>query len=110
MQEKKKGLKLKASEREKKRYLLFEVETSDEKKAQDIIERAIFDFLGVLGYAKASPLIIKTKKRSKKIMGIIAINRKELDNVKSAFCFSGDNISVKRVSGSLKKLKESKQS
>lgn len=87
--------KLKPSHREKKRYLLLE--NADEKN----IERAILDYVGTLGYAKACPRIIsKTKERV-----ILAINRKELDKIRAGFLLSGKKIKIVKVSGSLKKLK-----
>jgi RNase P/RNase MRP subunit POP5 len=86
---------LKPSHREKKRYLLLEGNT-DEKT----IEKTILDYIGILGYAKASPKIVKKGKKA-----ILAINRKELDKVRAAFLLSGKKIKIVKVSGSLKKLK-----
>lgn len=86
--------KLKPSHREKKRYLLLEGEISEKN-----IEKAILDYIGVLGYAKASPKIIKAESKV-----ILAINRKELDKIRAAFLLAG-KIKVLKVSGSLKKLK-----
>jgi len=80
---------LKPSHREKKRYLL--IENAGEKE----IEKAILDYIGILGYAKASPKIISRSEN--KI--ILAINRKELDRVRAGFLFC--NIKIKKVSGSL---------
>jgi len=86
---------LKPSHREKKRYLLLEGKTAEKD-----IEKIILDYIGVLGYSKASPkIIIKLKKGV-----ILAINRKELNRVRAAFLLSG-KIKIVRVSGSLKKLK-----
>lgn len=84
---------LKPSHRERKRYLLIE------KADRQEIEKAILDYIGILGYAKASPRIIKQEKNKM----ILAINRKELDKIKAAFLFC--DIKVKKVSGSLKKLR-----
>jgi len=84
---------LKPSHREKKRYLL--IENADKKK----IDEAILSYTGILGYAKASPQIIKQGKD--KI--ILVVNRKELDKVRASFLFY--NIKIKKVSGSLKKLR-----
>lgn len=86
---------LKPSHREKKRYLLLE--GTDEKS----IDGAILDYVGILGYAKASPkIVIKNKKNL-----ILAVNRKELDKIRAAFLLSGKNIKILKVSGSLKKLR-----
>ena len=89
--------KLKPSHREKKRYLLIEGKDVDEKT----VEKVILDYIGILGYAKASPKII-TRLKDKIIL---AINRNELDKVRAAFLLSGKNIKILKVSGSLKKLK-----
>jgi len=84
---------LKPSHRENKRYLL--IENAGEKE----IEKAILEYVGILGYAKASPQIIKKEKDKT----IIAVNRKELDKIKASFLFY--NIKIKKVSGTLKKLR-----
>ena len=88
---------LKPSHREKKRYLLTEGKDATKEK----IEKTILDYIGVLGFAKASPQLIK--KTSKGL--ILAINRKELDKVRASFLLSGKKIQIKRVSGTLKSLK-----
>lgn len=85
---------LKPSHREKKRYLLLE--NASEKE----IEKAILDYTGTLGYSRASPKIIKKLEKGV----ILSINRKELDKVRAAFLLSG-KIKIRKVSGSLKKLK-----
>ncbi|MFH1307393.1 MAG: hypothetical protein ABIH72_00900 [archaeon] len=83
--------KLKPSMREKKRYLLLDGSPSKKE-----VEKAILDFIGILGYAKSG---IEFPRKN-----IIAINRKEVDKIRAALLLSG-NIRVKKVSGSLKKLK-----
>jgi len=87
-------LKLKASARSKKRYLLI----SGSKKE---IEEAIFDYLGILGWAKSSPVFIIEGN-----MWILAVERKELEKVKSAFAISSNKIEVLKVSGTLRGLKK----
>jgi len=84
--------KLKPSHREKKRYLLVQGKEKD-------IEEAILDYTGILGYAKASPKVIKKGKQI-----VLAVNRKELDKVRAAFLLKG-KLKIKKVSGSLKNLK-----
>lgn len=84
----KKEKSLKKSMREKKRYLLLE--NSDKEK----VEKAILDYIGILGYAKTSPVFVKEN--------ILAVNRKEVDKVKASLLLAG--IKVKRVSGTLKGL------
>lgn len=87
---------LKPSHREKKRYLLLEGRDASKEN----IERAVLDYTGVLGFAKASPQIVK--KTAKGV--IIAINRKELDKVRASFLMSGKDIQVKKVSGAIGNL------
>ncbi|MBU1136707.1 MAG: hypothetical protein ABIG37_03690 [Nanoarchaeota archaeon] len=85
----KKEKALKPSLRENKRYLLLEKSNKKE------VEKAILDYIGILGYAKASPQFIGNN--------ILAINRKETDKIRASLNLAG--ILVKRVSGSLKKIK-----
>lgn len=87
-----KKLKLKASQRDNRRYLLLE-ETDNSK-----IERAVLDYLGILGFAKSAFMFVK-KSKSK---SVVAIKREELEDVRAAFAFSG--IKVEKVSGTLKGL------
>ncbi|PIN95280.1 hypothetical protein COU53_00275 [Candidatus Pacearchaeota archaeon CG10_big_fil_rev_8_21_14_0_10_30_48] len=82
---------LKPSFREKKRYLLLEGNFSKKE-----IEEIIMKYVGILGYAKASPMWISGK--------ILAINRSEINHIRGAFVLS-KKVSVKKVSGTLKGLK-----
>ena len=88
---------LKPSHRENKRYLLVNGKDANNK----VIEETILEFMGVLGYAEASPEIVK--KRNGEV--ILAINRKSLDKIKASFAMSKKDLEVVRVSGSLKKVK-----
>ena len=83
---------LKPSQRENKRYLLLETEASRED-----IEEAILDFLGVLGYAKLGLGFITSR--------IIGVNREEVDKARASFACYKKLIRVKKVSGSLKKVR-----
>ncbi len=87
-------LKLKSSARIKRHYILLE---SSKKEA----ENAILDYIGILGWAKASPVFIEAKSASKTIL---SIDRKEMNSVKSAFELSNANIKIIKVSGTLKGL------
>lgn len=78
--------------REKKRYLLLKGDFTKKE-----VEDAIMKYVGILGYAKASPIWISKN--------ILAINRSEINNVRGAFVLT-NNISVSKVSGTLKKLRE----
>lgn len=92
MEKRKKERNLKPSLRENKRYLLLENFNTEK------VENAILDYVGILGYSKASPQFIKSEKN------ILAINRKETEKVKAALELA--NIGVKKVSGTLKSLRK----
>ena len=81
---------LKPSHREKKRYLLLEGKDASKEK----IEKTILEYIGVLGFAKASPMFVKSN--------ILAVNRKEIDKIRASFLISKKDIKIKRISGTLK--------
>lgn len=83
---------LKPSFREKKRYLKLAGSFS---KAD--VEKAIKEYVGILGYAKASPMWISSK--------VLSINRGEINNIRASFSLV-KNIEVMRVSGTLKGLRK----
>ena len=89
-------LNVKPSQRIKRRYLLVE-------ESRENIEKAIFDYAGALGWAKASPIFVKSGATNKTI---VAVSRSEVDNVKAAFGASKSAIRVIGISGTLKGLKE----
>lgn len=84
---------LKPSARENKRYLLVRG-----KDLKSNIEKAILDFIGVLGMSKTGLGWIKTKKDSV----IISVNREMLDSVRASLCVWPEKISVEKVSGTLR--------
>ena len=86
-------LKQKSSARENKRYLLI-------KGNKNEIEKAILDYIGILGWAKAAPVWVYNKKENL----ILAVNRKEIDKVRASFAICENKIEVLRVSGTLKGL------
>ena len=86
---------LKPSMRENKRYLF--IEGKDLKKN---VERAILDFVGVLGFSKIGLDWIKENENS----GIISINREMVDSVRASICIFPKKMEVKKVSGTLKGL------
>jgi len=88
---------LKPSHKERKRYLLIKGKDANKKT----IEETILEFIGVLGFAKAMPKLIKTNKNSL----IISINRKSLDEIRTSFLISEKDLQIIRVSGTLKNLK-----
>lgn len=87
--------KLKSSLRENKRYLLLEGNISRED-----IEKAVLEFLGILGYAKASPKWIQADGKF-----VLAVNRESLDYIRAALTLAKKQIIVKKVSGTLKGLR-----
>ncbi len=87
---------LKPTMRENKRYLL--VEGTELRKN---VERAILDFIGVLGYSKVGLDWIKDNKDS----AIISVNREAVDNVRASLCVWPKKMEVKKVSGTLKSLR-----
>jgi RNase P/RNase MRP subunit POP5 len=88
-------LKVKPSQRIKRRYLLVEGNKEN-------IEKAILDYLGALGWAKASPIFVKSESGKNNVT--VAVSREEVDNVKAAFEASNSGIRVIGISGTLKGL------
>ena len=88
-------LKSKPSAKIKRRYLLIDAKSRKE------VEEVMLEYLGVLGWAKASPVFVDAKKTEKIVL---SIDRKELENVCAAFEISDKKISLTRVSGTLKGL------
>ncbi len=88
-------LKLKSSARDRKRYILINGKKED-------VERAILDYIGILGWAKASPRFVSFGRDS----CVLAVNREQLENVKASFVVSDKQIDVLRVSGTLKGLRK----
>ncbi|MEN9625830.1 MAG: hypothetical protein RL557_158 [archaeon] len=86
---------LKPSHRENKRYLLIKGNVT-----RDDIDKSIFDFIGVLGYAEASPQFITSNKDGI----ILAINRESLEKIRASFLMSEKLIEIVKVSGSVKGL------
>lgn len=85
--------------REKRRYLLLE--TSDKEKA----EKAVMEYVGILGWAKANPQFIEQNKSSKPNNKLIlSITHTSLDGVKAALELK--DIKVSRVSGVINKLQQ----
>ncbi|MBS3100431.1 hypothetical protein J4463_04450 [Candidatus Pacearchaeota archaeon] len=81
---------LKPTQREKKHYLLLKGNFSK----QDA-EKAILDYIGILGYAKAAPIFVKNN--------ILAVNRNYVNEIKASFAMS-EKISVARISGTIRGL------
>jgi len=88
---------LKPSHREKKRYLLIKGKDANKKN----IDETILEYIGVLGYGEASPQVIKFGKE----WVVLAINRNSLDKIRASFVMSEKDISIAKVSGSVKNVK-----
>ncbi|MEK6761014.1 MAG: hypothetical protein AABX93_03775 [Nanoarchaeota archaeon] len=86
---------LRPSMKENKRYLLVVG-----KNPRENIEKAILDFLGVLGMSKTGFGFVKSDKEK----AIIYVNREMLNEVRAAICVFHEKMEVKKVSGTLKGL------
>lgn len=82
--------------KENKRYILLKGNNLREN-----VEKAIYEFIGILGMSKANLAWIKTGKEE----AIISINRESLNYIRASFAASNLDIKVIRVSGTLKGLK-----
>jgi len=86
--------------KEDKRYLVLLLK-AESKDVKEQIENSILKFIGILGYAKANPMIIETGKKQEKDYAILSINREYLDKVKVSLSLAG--IRCIGVSGTVKK-------
>lgn len=86
---------LKPSMREKKRYLLVRG-----KNLKQNIEKAVLDFVGVLGMSKMGLSFIKSDANS----AIICVNRNAVDSIRASLVVYPEKISIERVSGTIKGL------
>ena len=86
---------LKPSMREKKRYLLIEG-----KNPKQNVEKAILEFIGVLGMSKTGIVWIKSDSNS----AIISVNREAIDSVRASLSIWSEKMIVKKVSGTLRGL------
>lgn len=86
--------------RENNKYLLYEAEKNISEK--DIL-KGIKEFIGELGIARANPVILIKKKKK----GVIKVNNKYLNEIKTALMLIKDNnVKTVKVSGMIKRLKE----
>jgi len=82
---------LKPSMKENKRYLLIKG-----KNLKSNVEKAILEFIGVLGLSESGLSFIKNN--------VICINRKSVDKVRASLALYADKIEVLKVSGTVKGL------
>ncbi|MFA5060806.1 MAG: hypothetical protein WC494_00625 [Candidatus Pacearchaeota archaeon] len=92
--EKVKKLKLKPSQRDKRRYLVLDTLEST------IVRKALLDYLGILGFAKSGYTEIRLKDFRGKIIG--SCLRESLEDVRAGLALAG--ISIEKVSGTIKGL------
>jgi len=83
------------SHKENKRYLLIKG-----KNLKKNIEKAILEFVGVLGLSKVGLSFIKSGKDS----AIIGVNREAVDSVRASLVVFPEKMEVLKVSGTLKGL------
>lgn len=86
-------LKQHASARLKRRYLLVKGTHID-------IERALLEYVGILGWSRAAPVIESIDQHTV----ILAINRQELVHVRAALMLYARPLEIIRVSGTIKGL------
>ena len=89
-----KRLNLKPSTRDKRRYFLV-------KASNSAVEKAILEYVGVLGFAKSAYMKVNTKDFSDRLVGSCLSD--SLENVRASLAFAG--INILKVSGTLKGLK-----
>jgi RNase P/RNase MRP subunit POP5 len=103
---KKKKLKLNATLREQKHYLAIIDEKSkmDEKEMREMTEKAILDYIGILGFSEAGAMIVKVERTKDKSYLILSSTTKFVDKIKSALILQNKGLRCVGVSGTLKKL------
>lgn len=89
---KQKKLRLRPSQRDKRRYLLINCDSNSK------VEDAILEYIGVLGMAESAYKFVK--KLNEKIVG--SVRREMLEKVKASLCFK--DLRIEKVSGTLKGL------
>lgn len=87
---------IRPSMKENKRYLFLKG-----KDLEKNVEKAILEYIGALGMAKACPKFINITQNK----GILSINRESLNDVKASFIVYDKEIQISKVSGTLKGLK-----
>lgn len=106
-------MKLKPSLKQKKRYVLFEIQAAKLFSLQEVdeaIEASLLRFLGELGMAKASPMLVKEKWSDKKQRFVLKVNHNYVDELKSAIILNkkikNTPVLIRSIvtSGTLKKI------
>jgi RNase P/RNase MRP subunit POP5 len=100
-----KKIKLMPTLREKRHYVVL-IGEGAEQELKKIIEKAILDFIGTLGYAKAGPLFIEGGKNKGNVYFIVSVVTGYVDAVKSAMALiKKPRVKCIGVSGTIKKAK-----
>lgn len=84
-------MRLLPSLRQKKRYVVFEIISDTSFSFADIqeeVQSALSSFLGQLGIARASPLIVKERFNAQKQRFVIKVNNAHVDELKTALALS----------------------
>lgn len=95
--------------REKRHYLVLTVEgKTNQAKCKEIIDNAILDFVGVLGYAAAGPLFVESGQADGKLYFILSVTTRWVDAVKAAIALLDSGLLIRciGVSGTIKKARE----
>ena len=92
--------------REKKRYLVFEaIGNISQNELFSMIKASFASFFGILGLAKASPIIMEDYYKDNK--GIIRVNRGYIDHARASLALvQGVIVQSKYVGGSIRSAKE----
>lgn len=106
-------MKLKPSLKQKKRYVLFEIQASklfSLAEVAEAIDSSLLRFLGEFGMAKASPQLVKEKWSDKKQRFVLKVNHNHVDELKAAVILNkkikNTPILIRSIvtSGTLKKI------
>lgn len=87
---------LKPSMKENKRYLLVKGKNLNEN-----IEKAILEFIGILGMSKVGLSFISSSNSE----AIICVNREAVDSVRASVAVFKEKMEVTKVSGTLRGLR-----
>lgn len=88
--------KIKPSMKVKRRYILLAGSKGE-------VEKTVLDYIGILGWAKAGCVFVEWKNKGEVVL---AVDRKEIDNVRAGIEVSDSSIRILRVSGTLKGLEK----
>jgi RNase P/RNase MRP subunit POP5 len=106
----KKKLALKPTLKERRHYVVFECENTNEKEIKESISHSLLNYVGLLGFAKAGMMFIDfqlNKKNKNNLYCITSITTKYVDSLKNAIIiFKEFPIECIGVSGTIKKAKK----